>query len=68
VYLKSAEGTILAFLRFCEINNLGAIMKPDGFESRPAHQNKSFGISKLKDLNRCSVHNVTANAGVLAWF
>ena len=37
MYLGSAEVSILAFLTFCRINNLCAINRPDGFESRPAH-------------------------------
>ena len=38
VYLESAEGTILAFLPFREINNLRVLNEPCGFEPRPAHQ------------------------------
>jgi hypothetical protein len=40
VYLKSAEVSILAFLRFIEINNLRWLRMVAGFESRPAQQIK----------------------------
>jgi hypothetical protein len=33
----SAEGAVLAFLAFIEINNLRFLNKSLGFESRPAH-------------------------------
>ena len=37
VYLTSAEGTILAFLRFLEINKLQALKAVCGFKSRPGY-------------------------------
>ena len=42
MYLKSAEGTILAFLMFCRITNLCFFSGAVGFESRPAQLNSCF--------------------------
>src|SRR5437867_1503432 len=37
VYLDSAEGSFLAFLLFCRINNLRWLRRGEQFESRPPH-------------------------------
>jgi len=57
VYLKPAEGTILAFLAFYEINNLSAISGTDGFEPRPAHHH-STGLSRPDIFRSSADHGV----------
>jgi hypothetical protein len=45
VYLHSAEGSVLAFLLFCKINNLRQLNGSYGFDPRPA-DSVSFGAER----------------------